>query len=133
MDAFGHVNNTIYFSYFEDARLAYFWELGYNNPKTYRNIPNVFTESGIAPILSSTNCDFKKPLTFPDTIHIGAKVSGIEDKKIKMDHLIISEDQNEAVAEGEAIIVSYNYMENRSVNVPEEVKKRIEDIENESF
>ena len=24
MDAFGHINNTVYFRYFEDARIAYF-------------------------------------------------------------------------------------------------------------
>ena len=28
MDAFGHVNNTVYFRYFEDARIAYFDQIG---------------------------------------------------------------------------------------------------------
>src|SRR5258708_6349714 len=69
MDSFGHVNNTVYFRYFENARLEYFRRLAWpaeNPPK------------GIGPILHSTQCRFRKPLAWPDRIAIGARIPRIE-------------------------------------------------------
>jgi len=57
MDAFGHVNNIVYFRYFESARLAYFYKL---------DLIDMMTKTGIGPILASTSCRFKIPLTYPD-------------------------------------------------------------------
>ena len=64
MDAFGHVNNTVYFRYFEDARIAYFDEIGINDFKE---------KSQLGPILATTHCNFKCPLEYPD--HPGARPS----------------------------------------------------------
>ena len=65
MDAMGHLNNIIYFRYFESVRIDYFRKLdliGYQQ------------ETGIGPILASTECRYKMPLQFPDTVMVGTKI-----------------------------------------------------------
>ena len=81
MDAFQHVNNTVYFRYFESARIAFM-------VKT--NMLDILKKSNIGPILASTHCDFRAPLTFPDTIHIGARVTDIQERKISMKFVVLS-------------------------------------------
>jgi len=50
MDTFQHVNNIVYFRYFESERLAYFYKL---------DLIDLMTRTGIGPILASTSCRFK--------------------------------------------------------------------------
>ena len=66
MDSLQHVNNIIYFRYFESARMAYFNQL---------DIWSYMNETGIGPILASTECRFRIPLTYPDTVSIGTRVT----------------------------------------------------------
>ncbi len=61
-DAFGHVNNTVYFRWFESARIAYFERIG---------LSHVLDVEPIAPILASISCDYRRPITFPDTVQVG--------------------------------------------------------------
>ena len=65
MDAFEHVNNVVYFRYFEDARIAYFRQVG---------MLEYMESAGEGPILASTQCRFRIPLTYPDQVTIGACV-----------------------------------------------------------
>src|SRR5437868_9455062 len=96
MDCYGHVNNTIYFRYMENARLEYFRRLGW--PVDQR--PN-----GIGPILHTTQCRFRKPLTWPDNIAIGARVPKIEADRFTIEHVIASEKWAGIAAEGFGLIV----------------------------
>ena len=59
MDAFSHVNNTVYFRYFEDARMAFFEKTG---------VIAHMDSTNIGPILASTQCQFRAPLSYPDHI-----------------------------------------------------------------
>ena len=61
MDAFQHINNAVYFRYFEDIRISYFERI---------KVIDHMNKTQIGPILASTKCDFRAPLTFPDTIQI---------------------------------------------------------------
>ena len=81
MDARGHVNNTVYFKYFESSRIALFHKL-----KVYEDMD----ESGDAPILVYTHCNFKAPVTYPDTVYVGAKITTIEASKVKILHSMVS-------------------------------------------
>ena len=56
MDAFQHVNNTVYFRFFESARIAYFEEL---------DLIGLMRETGIGPILAAADCRFKNPPNLP--------------------------------------------------------------------
>ena len=112
MDAFGHVNNTVYFRYFEDARWEFFNMFGVNEYKAKHNV---------GPILAATNCNFKLPLTFPDRVHIGARYEILSPKKMNMEYAVYSEAHGEIAAEGESLLVYYNYDQGRSCEIPDEI------------
>jgi acyl-CoA thioester hydrolase len=121
MDAFGHVNNIIYFRYFESARAAYFEKLSYWEFKA---------ETGIGPILASTQCQFKAPLTYPDTVSVGATIPDIQQDRFVMKYRVVSHDLQRVVAEGDGLIVSYDYRAKEKAPLPEELRQRILNIEN---
>jgi acyl-CoA thioester hydrolase len=116
MDARGHVNNTIYYRYFESSRIALFRSLNlYEEP----------TEVRIGPILSFQSCNYKAPLTYPDTIYVGAKIETIEGLKITIKHSIVSKKQNRLVAEGEAQIIWYDYENQKRASISEALKQKL--------
>ena len=117
MDAFEHVNNTVYFRYFEDARMEFFNRFGINEYKAKHNI---------GPILAATNCDFKLPLTFPDRVQIGASYTILSPKKIRMEYVVFSERLCGMAAEGEGLLVYYDYSQGQSCEIPAEILDRLE-------
>ena len=124
MDSLQHVNNIVYFRYFESARMAYFDRL---DLWTYMH------ETGVGPILASTQCRFRLPLTYPDTVSIGARVSELEGDRFLMKYAVFSQRHERLAAEGEGLIVSYNYRELKKATLPDEVRRRIETLEGRSF
>jgi acyl-CoA thioester hydrolase len=120
MDAMNHVNNTVYFRYFESARIAYFEKM---------DVIGYMTETGIGPILATTSCKFRIPLSYPDKVLIGAKVVSIEEDRFVMHHLVVSAKHQKVAAEGDGVIVTFNYREGKKVIVPEVVRQKILDIE----
>lgn len=120
MDAFQHVNNVVYFRYFEDARIAYYERL---------NILDLMARTGVGPILAATSCRFRMPLTYPDKVLVGAKVSNIEQDRFMMNHIVVSTRLKNVAAEGDAVVVIFNYRENKKTIIPDELRQRIHDIE----
>ena len=118
MDARGHVNNTVYFRYFESSRIALFHSL---------NVYEEMEASGDAPILVYTHCNFKAPITYPDTIYVGAKITSIEDSKVRITHSMVSKNLNREVAEGEALVVWYNYHNQKKAIISEKLRKSMLD------
>src|SRR6516164_11257906 len=116
MDAYQHVNNVVYFRYFENARLAYVERLRW---------PEFEEVTGIGPILAATQVRFKRALTYPDTIAIGARIVRIEKDRFFIEHLIVSERQAAVVTEGQGTVVSYHYPNGRKVPMPDELIARI--------
>ncbi|MFZ2446550.1 MAG: thioesterase family protein [Syntrophobacteraceae bacterium] len=120
MDALGHVNNVAYFRYFENARIAYFdrvkmWEF--------------MEKTGIGPILASTQCRYRAPLTYPDTLSVGARVSKIEKDRFTMEYRVVSHRLSKVAAEGEGVLITYDYQNKRKVPMPADLKQSILDIE----
>lgn len=121
MDALNHVNNVMYFRYFESSRIEYFDKLGLELDK-----------KSVGFILADTRCKFIKPLVYPDTIKVGARSVKIGNSSIIMEHIIESEKLGIA-AIGEAVIVTYDYKKNSKVAVPKSIRNRIEILENKTF
>ncbi len=121
MDAFQHVNNASYFRYFETARIAYFEKIG---------LIELLREKGIGPILASTSCRYKLPLTYPDTVAVGAKSVIINEDRFTMQYLIVSRRHHKIAAEGDGVIVMYDYRNSRKTELPEALKKEITRLEN---
>jgi acyl-CoA thioester hydrolase len=120
MDAYEHVNNIMYFKYFESVRISYFEKIDFMEVKK---------RTGIGPILASTQCRFKIPLTYPDLVTVGAKVDTIEKDRFIMKYAIISRKHNKLAAIGEGVLVTFDYQNNKKALIPDEVRKRIIDLE----
>jgi acyl-CoA thioester hydrolase len=121
MDSMGHVNNIVYFRYFESARIAYFERVGFME---------WMEETGVGPILASTQCRFRLPLSYPDTVSVGAKAEEVGDDRFRMKYLVVSRRHGRAAAEGEGLVVSFDYRAQRKAPLPEEIKARIRAFEN---
>jgi len=101
MDAFGHVNNTQYFKYFESARIAYFNAVG---------VMKDMQDKQLGPILAETSCRFKRPLVFPDEVLAGAGVTEYHEYGFMMRYGIYSVGQQAvtSVGTGRIVMVDYN-------------------------
>jgi acyl-CoA thioester hydrolase len=100
MDAFGHVNNTAYFRYFETARMAYFDAIGYMKTTEV---------TGIGPILAHTDCRFRLPLEYPDHVRVAARADQVTESGFLMHYRAVSERHGKVAAEGTGRIVSFDY------------------------
>ncbi len=97
MDAFGHVNNTIYLRWFESARIAYFEQLGLATAAADTN--------AVWPILARTAIDYRSPVVYPDTIEVAARVTKLGNTSFTMVYRVHSRAQNRLVAEGDSVVV----------------------------
>jgi acyl-CoA thioester hydrolase len=120
MDAYRHVNNVVYFRFFENARLEYFRQLGWFEVEEATNV---------GPILGATQARFRRPLTYPDTIAIGARAIGVGEDRFTLEHLIVSEAQQAVATEGSGLVVIYHYGESRKTAMPADLRRRIVELE----
>ena len=122
-DAFGHVNNTIYLRWCETARVQYLMRIGLW----------MISSDGIGPILASIACDYRRPLTYPDTVQIGVRVTKIGNSSLRMEHRVVSDSLNVVAADVHSTIVVLDYNLQKSVPLPEPVRAEIERIEGRKF
>jgi len=113
MDAFGHVNNTLFFRYFEIARIRYLGAIEFDRP------------TGIGPILGYTACRFLRPLTYPDRIRVGVRVTDLQEDRFTQEYVLVSEEEDRVAAVGEGVVVAYDYDHGEKASLPEAVKRRI--------
>ena len=116
MDAFQHVNNVSYIRYFESARIAYMEAMGMEaNIKT----------SPVGPILGDIYCRYRRPVTYPDTLHIGTKISEINEFGCVMEYQAFSDKQKTVTTLGHCKIVMIDYRTNQKVAVEGEMLDKI--------
>jgi acyl-CoA thioester hydrolase len=120
LDLHGHVNNVWIFRYLENARIAY-----------YEAIDKFEHEekTGEGLVLASSACRFKKPLTYPDSLLIGAGVKGILTDRMIMAYRIASRRRQCLAVEAEATLVSYNFRKNLKIPFPAELAERVRRLE----
>jgi acyl-CoA thioester hydrolase len=116
MDAYSHVNNTVFFRWFESARIVYLEQCGLTESRELE---------GVGAILHSTSCRFRLPVLFPDTVHVGTRVTDVGEDRFTMEYRVVSERHGAVAAEGQGIIVAYDYNANRKTTIPESVRHRI--------
>ena len=123
-DAFGHVNNTVYFRWFESARIEYLERAGLNC---------LSPDSDIGPILASINCNYRRQVKFPDTVYIGTRVTRIGRSSMTIAHGLFSQAHGVIAAEGDSAIVIFDYENQRAVRMPDDIRTAIEKLEGKSF
>ncbi len=120
MDAFQHVNNVYYFRYFESARVAYLVATG---------ALEAMERTGIGPILHSIGCRYRLPLTYPDRIRVGVRTIALEEDRFTLHHHLVSLRHNRVAAEGDGVVVMYDYRRNVKTAVPDFLRQAIARLE----
>jgi acyl-CoA thioester hydrolase len=123
VDMMKHVNNVVFFRWFETARTRYFEEIGFD-----KRAP-----SGVYPILASIRADYRGQLRYPDTISVECSVSKIGKSSCTQVYQVVSEAQGKVVAEGEGTWVCFDYPAQKSRPLPLELVEAIETYEGRSY
>ena len=119
MDAAKHVNNSVYIRYGESARIAYFDKM---------ELDNSFNDK-IGPILGWQDCKYIFPLTYPDTVSIGVKVTEIKGDRFFVECHMFSHRHQRLVAINKNSIIPYDYHELKKVALPQTWVEKIEILE----
>tara|TARA_B110000211_G_scaffold235026_1_gene308641 strand:+ start:13244 stop:13621 length:378 start_codon:yes stop_codon:yes gene_type:complete len=117
MDKLGHVNNSNYFRYCEEARVRFL---------TDSKIRSVVEEGNIGFVVAYIDCKFKFPVIYPDDMIIATKVDKISKDRFTLSQIIYSEAHQKIAAKSESIIVSFNHEMQCKVNLPSEVLTLLE-------
>lgn len=120
LDAYGHVNNTVFFRYFESARIAYLERCGFIES---------YDRDRIGAILHSTSCRFRQPLFYPDTVVVGGRAVDVTDDRFTMDYRVVSTGRDAVAGDGTGVIVSYDYTSRTKASIPDDVRRKIEALE----
>lgn len=123
LDALGHVNNGVIFTYVETARVRYIAEVGIRLPQT--------GWQDISFILAHINCDFRRPIFYGQKVEVGSRIVEIGRSSFKLEHRV--EAEGELAAEGYGVVVHYNYSAGRSVPLSDELRAKIEAFESSTF
>jgi acyl-CoA thioester hydrolase len=118
MDALAHVNNTIYLRWFESARIAWWERL------CLKERPH---SEGLGPILARTSIDYRRPVTYPDTIEVTATTLRVGGKSVTLGYKVTSAAHGNAiVAEGETVLVLFDYKKQAAVSIDAELRQKME-------
>ena len=116
MDAFGHVNNVMYYRYMESARIGYFDQLGIFN-------------HDVNTVVASNQCKYLRPVFYPDILQVGTRVEELRNSAMRMSYVLYSTQQNEVVATGEAVIVFVDQIEMKKTLMPKQIRDKIIELE----
>ncbi|PSJ41338.1 thioesterase [Zobellella endophytica] len=120
MDALNHVNNVVYFRYFETVRIEYLRRIG---------MLDVLSTQGVGPVLAETSARYRRPVTFPDTLTAQARVSQLDEHGFTMEYRIVSQAQQTVTTEGSARVVMVDFGSGRKAPLGEELKQRLLQLE----
>jgi acyl-CoA thioester hydrolase len=121
LDAFGHVNNAVYLTYLENARVAYL-----------RDVLGVESLSNLLVIVASIQIDFRSRASLGEVLEIGSRVSRVGGKSFDLDHELRGPG-GRVVAEAHTVLVAFDYAQDGPMDVPAEWRDRIEEFEARSF
>jgi len=115
LDAMGHVNNAVYFSYFELGRLEFF-----------KKIINVKSPIEFSFILAKCEANYFLPIELNSPkIILNMWAGDFGNKSFKFFYELVSEDNNLKFADGTSVQVFYDYKSKKTIPVPEEFKEKI--------
>jgi acyl-CoA thioester hydrolase len=110
MDALQHVNNVVYFRYFETARIDFFNQV---------NLLEDLQTTGVGPVISENNARYKRPVTFPDTVLVGVTISDIQADRFMMHYTVFSQQQNAITTIGSSQVVMFNFKTGKKATLNE--------------
>jgi acyl-CoA thioester hydrolase len=121
LDAFGHVNNAVYLTYLENARIGYM-----------REVLGIESLEELLVIVAKVNIDFRTRASLGEALEIGARVSRIGTKSFDLDHEIHGPD-GRLVSAAFTTLVTFDYRGDATMPVPDLWRDRIEAFEAKDF
>jgi acyl-CoA thioester hydrolase len=110
-DMLGHVNNASYFTYMEEARCRFVEDIG------LKNVPL---------ILASAKVDFRAQTFYGESVTIETWVTRIGNSSVDIANRMMRKDSEEVVFEGVAVIVYFDYHEQRPARIPDDIRQQLE-------
>jgi len=119
MDAMGHVNNTIYFRYMEQARISWFAAL----------VPakEAWQSTGI--VIANALCNYKRPITYPGTVEVKLLVGAPGGTSMPTYYELRVDADPEPYADGAAVVVFINMKTQRPARIPDGIRNKLESID----
>ena len=115
LDSLGHVNNSVYFTYIEQARLHWFHEtLNYTLDTTQQG-----------PVVASAQCDFKRAIHYPDTVLIDTHVTTVRTRSFTLHHTLRSNHTQKIHAEADIVLVWVDYPQNKAIHLPNDLLQQL--------
>jgi acyl-CoA thioester hydrolase len=121
LDPQGHVNNAKHLTYFEQARISYFIELGlFTKDQSFMDI-------GV--ILADVRITYLAPIYFWQNIKVGVHISKLGNKSMTWEQNILNADTGQELAKGDVIMVAYDYRAEKTMSIPQEWREKITQFE----
>lgn len=118
VDAFGHVNNAVFFSYVEQARIRYLTEaLGID---VIQRLPLILARVGM---------DYRAPVFYGEALEVTSRIDWIGGTSFAMSHQILAGADAHVAADAETVLVAYDYSTSRPMRVPDDWRRRFEALE----
>ena len=119
IDAFGHVNNAVFFSFVELARIRYLLDV-LEPSEPFDRLPL---------ILARVELDFRSPILFGEEVSVESRVDRIGRTSFGMSHRMTAGSDGRLVAEVASVLVTYDYATERPIPVPDAWRRRIAELE----
>ncbi len=113
VDSMGHVNNAVYFTYMENARIKYFHEIRALADLGKMNM-----------IVAHASCAYKAPAFLGDHLNVGIAVTRFGNKSFDFTYRIYAED-GRLIATANTVQVAYDYQADRPMELPAEFKSAV--------
>ena len=110
MDAMGHLNNTVYFRFMEQARIGWFDKL----------LPRGEAWSATGIVIANASCNFKRAMTYPGTVEVKIYTDPPGGSSVPTFYELRLED--ELYADGEATVVFIDMERQKPVRIPERIR-----------
>ncbi|MEW6671582.1 MAG: thioesterase family protein [Thermodesulfobacteriota bacterium] len=119
MDALGHVNHAVFFTYFEEGRKIFF-----------QNHFEISSPAGFGLIIAHISCDYLKPIKLTDRLKLYITVGSIKNKSFSFNYKLADrKDDSVVFATGVSVQVCYDFSLNKSVPVPAEFKEKLVNLQ----
>jgi acyl-CoA thioester hydrolase len=117
-DIYGHVNNVMYYSYFDSAANRYLIEEGGLD----------INDGSVVGFVVNSGCQYHAPIAYPEAIEAGVRVDKLGNSSVQYGIAIFREGREEAVAHGHFVHVFVERAENRSVPIPQSLRTALQRI-----
>lgn len=117
-DAYGHVNNVVYYSWFDTAVNAYLIEHG---------VLDIHHGEAIG-LVVETQCNYFSPLAFPQTVEAGLRVARLGSSSVRYEVALFAPDQDLCAARGHFVHVYVDRVSRRPVSLPQPLKQLLETL-----